>query len=91
MATPIELGLLALALAAIVGIYLTMKIVKPLIVNTIVGLIVLFLASYLGFGVEIGLIVILLVAFGGLPAAILVIILAQLGIAFDPALLLPPL
>ena len=89
MVTPIEIGLVALVLAALVGAYLLMKAIKPLIVNTIVGLVVLFLASWLGFGASINLVVLLLVAFGGLPAAILVILLAQLGIAFEPAMLLP--
>ena len=90
MATPVELGLVVLVLALLVGAYLLMKAIKPLIVNTVVGLIVLFLASWLGFGVSIDLVVVLIVAFGGLPAAILVIVLAQLGIVFDPALLLQP-
>ena len=89
MATPVEIGLVVLVLALLVGAYLLMKAIKPLIVNTVVGLIVLFLASWLGYGASINLIVVLLVAFGGLPAAILVIVLAQMGIAFEPALLLP--
>ena len=91
MATPIELGLLVLVLAVIVGVFLMIRLIKPLVINTIVGLVVLFLASWLGVDVAINLVVILLVAFGGFPAAIIVIVLAQLGIAFTPALLLPPL
>mgnify|MGYP000303692445 CR=1 FL=1 len=89
MATPIEVGLLVLVVAAVVGVYLLSKLIKPLVVNAVVGLIVLFVAGWLGYGAAITPIVLLLVAFGGLPAALLVIVLAQLGIIFDPAFLVP--
>lgn len=90
MVTPIEIGLVVLVLALLAGTYLLLRAVKPLIINTVVGLIVLWLAGLVGFGVSIDVVVILLVAFGGLPAAILVIILAQLGVVFEPAMILPP-
>ena len=90
MVTPIEIGLVVLVLALLVGAYLLLRAVKPLIVNTVVGLVVLWLAGLVGFGVSIDVIVILLVAFGGLPAAIVVIVLAQLGVVFEPAMLLSP-
>lgn len=89
MVTPIELGLVVLVLALLFGVYRVIKAVKPLIVNAVVGLIVLFAASFVGYGVTITPVVVLLVAFGGLPAAILVILLAQVGIIFEPAALLP--
>lgn len=89
MVTPIELGLVILVLALLFGVYRVIKAVKPLIVNAVVGLIVLFAASFVGYGVSITPIVVLLVAFGGLPAAILVILLAQFGIIFEPAALAP--
>jgi len=89
MVTPIELGLVVLVLALLFGVYRVIKAVKPLIVNAVVGLIVLFAASFVGYGVTITPVVVLLVAFGGLPAAILVILLAQVGIIFEPASLLP--
>lgn len=91
MVTLIEIGLLALVLVLLFGAYRVLKAVKPLIINAIVGLIVLGLAGWLGYGVVITPIVVLLVAFGGLPAAILVILLAQFGVVFDPAMLLVPL
>lgn len=89
MATPIELGLLLVVVAAVVGIYLVLKLVKPLIINAIVGLIVLLGASFLGFGVNITWVAVLIVALGGLPGAILVLILGHLGVMFEPALLAP--
>lgn len=90
MVTPVEVGLVVLVLALLAGAYLLLRAVKPLIVNTFVGLVVLFLASLVGYGVALDAIVILVVAFGGLPAAILVIVLAQLGVVFEPAMILPP-
>ena len=41
MATGVEIGLLALAFVALAAVYLTMKVVKPLAYNAIVGLVVL--------------------------------------------------
>ena len=89
MVTPIEIGLLALVVLLVFGTYRVIKAVKPLIVNAVVGLIVLFAASLVGLGVSITPVVVLLVAFGGVPAAVLVILLAQVGLVFDPALVLP--
>ena len=89
MVTPIEIGLLALVVLLVFGTYRVIKAVKPLIVNAVVGLIVLFAASFVGLGVSITPVVVLLVAFGGVPAAVLVILLAQVGLVFDPALVLP--
>jgi len=89
MVTPIEIGLLVLVIVLLGGVYLLLRAVKPLIVNTIVGLIVLWLAGWVGYGVTITPVVVLLVAFGGLPAALLVIVLAQFNVIFHPALLLP--
>ena len=89
MASPIEFGLLALVVLFLVGAYVLLKAVKPLVINAVVGLIVLWLAGWLGFGVVVTPVVVLIVAFGGLPAAILVILLARFGLLFDPALLAP--
>ena len=90
MVTPIEIGLLVLVLVLVFGAYRIIKAVKPLIGNAVVGLIVLALAGWLGYGVVITPIVVLLVAFGGVPAAILVLLLAYLDVAFEPAMLLLP-
>ena len=91
MVTPVEIGLLVLVLVLVFGAYRIIKAVKPLIVNAVVGLIVLALAGWLGYGVVITPIVVLLVAFGGVPAAILVLLLAYLDVAFEPAMLLLPI
>lgn len=87
----LELGLLVVVAAVLIGVYLVIKSIKPLIVNTIVGLVVLLLAGVVGFGVEITPVIVLLVAFGGVPGAILVILLAHLGILFTPAFIVLPL
>jgi hypothetical protein len=58
---------------------------RGLIVNAIVGLIVLFVANFLGLGVQISLVTILVCAVLGIPGAILVILLAVLDIAFVAA------
>lgn len=89
MVTPIEIGLVLLVLVLLFGTWRIIKAVKPLIINTVVGLIILFAASLIGYGVTITPVVVLLVAFGGVPAAVLVILLAQLAIVFEPALVLP--
>lgn len=85
MVTPPEIGLVLVVAAILVGVFLLLKSMKPLIVNAVLGLIVLLVAGMVGFGVEITPIVVILVAFGGIPAAILVILLAYLGIIFQPA------
>jgi hypothetical protein len=82
MVTPIEIGLFVLALALLFGAYTIIKAVKPFIVNAVVGVIVLVIASFLGLGVEITPIAVLICAVGGVPGALLVILLAYTGIAF---------
>ncbi|MFB6299133.1 MAG: hypothetical protein ABEH65_02620 [Halobacteriales archaeon] len=82
-----EIGLLVVVLIALFAVYWVFKAIKPLIINTIVGLLILGLASLVGFGVQITPLMVLIVAFGGVPAAIVIIALAQLGIFFEPALL----
>jgi hypothetical protein len=84
MVTPVEIGLFVLVLALLFGAYRIIKAVKPLVVNAIVGVIILFIANYLGLagGIDISAIAILVCAVGGIPGAILVIILAYLDIAF---------
>ncbi|MDY6818506.1 MAG: pro-sigmaK processing inhibitor BofA family protein [Halobacteriales archaeon] len=84
-----EIGFLAIVVIALFVIYRVVKAIKPLVINTVVGLLILGLASVVGFGVQITPVVMLIVAFGGIPAAIVVIALAQLGIVFDPALVVP--
>ena len=84
-----ELVLLAVVALVLVGAYRVLKNFKALAVNAIVGLIVLWLASVVGFGVEITPVVVLVVALGGLPGAVLVWLLAHLGVMFEPLVALP--
>jgi hypothetical protein len=88
MFSGLELGLLAVVVIALVGAQRAMKTIKPLIVNAVVGLIGLLVASVVGFGVSITPIVVLIVALGGLPGAILVLLLAHLNLMFEPLALL---
>ena len=53
MVTTLEIGLLVGVLALLFGAYAVIKTVKPFIVNAVVGVIVLVIASFLGIGVEI--------------------------------------
>lgn len=82
MVTTLEIVLLIGALALLFGAYRIIKAVKPFIVNAIVGVIALVIASFLGVGVEITPIAVLICAVGGIPGALLVILLAYLGVAF---------
>ncbi len=82
MVTTLEIALLAGVLALLFGAYTIIKTVKPFIVNAVVGVIVLVIASFLGIGVEITPIAVIICAVGGVPGALLVVLLAYLGIAF---------
>ena len=82
MVTTLEIALLVGVLALLFGAYTIIKTVKPFIVNAVVGVIVLVIASFLGIGVEITPIAVIICAVGGIPGALLVILLAYLGIAF---------
>lgn len=89
MVTPIEIGLLALAAAALYFGFKLLKNVKALAVNAIVGLVVLVAANAVGLGVEITLLAVLICALAGLPGAILVVLLAFLDVAFAAAVAVP--
>ena len=89
MAEPIAFGLLALVIVALAATYFVFKLIKPLVVNAVVGLIVLFAAGFVGLGVQITPVVVLIVAFGGVPAGLLVILLAQAGLVFTQAVVAP--
>ena len=82
MVTTLEIGLLVVALAVLFGAYRIIKAVKPFIVNAVVGVIVLVIASFLGLGVEITPIAVLICAIGGVPGALLVLLLGYTGVAF---------
>ncbi|MFP4174664.1 MAG: pro-sigmaK processing inhibitor BofA family protein [Halobacteriales archaeon] len=87
MVTGIEVGLLVLAVLVLAAVYLTMKVVKPLAYNAIVGLILLAAVNFMGSGfveVDITLFAVALVAVAGVPGVVLVVLLSFLEIAFVP-------
>lgn len=87
MATTLELAILVVVLVALFGAYRVIRAVKPFIVNTVLGLLVIFLAQYLGAEVAVTPLALLVIAVGGIPGALLVILLAYASVAFVPALL----
>ena len=82
MVTTLEVGLLLVLLALVLGAYRVIRAIKPFIVNAVVGLLVLLIASSLGANVALTPLVVLLCAVGGVPGAILVLLLAYLDVAF---------
>lgn len=79
----IELTLLFLLIVAIIAGYFILRTAGRLIINTILGLILLFVSNFVfNLGIAYSISVILICALGGIPGAILVILLHVLGIAF---------
>jgi len=80
------LAILVVAIAAFIGVYYFFKIVKYLVVNSIVGLILLFISNFvigmlnIGFSVDINWVSILICAIGGIPGVIIVILLGFLNV-----------
>jgi len=93
MATGIEIGLLVLVALVLAAIYLTMKVIKPLAYNAIIGLVILAILEFLSLPLvpefEIGFFAVAIIALAGIPGVILVLLLAFLGVAFTPGLVLP--
>ncbi len=79
----VELIVLFIAVLAVIAVYYILKTAKYLIVNTILGLILLF-ASNVIFKMDIAYsaTALLVCALGGIPGAVLVILLHVLKIAF---------
>ncbi|THE66682.1 hypothetical protein D8Y22_00685 [Salinadaptatus halalkaliphilus] len=83
MGTGLEILLLILVLAAVLGASTLIETVRPFLVNAVVGLVVLFLANAVfGLSVTVTPIALAVVAIGGIPGALLVILLALFGVAF---------
>jgi hypothetical protein len=78
------IGLLVVAILVLIVLYSLVKIGtrygKYLAVNSILGIIVLALADFIGLPVPINLITIIICALAGIPGALLVILLFVLGI-----------
>lgn len=86
MVTELELAVLALAVVSLFAAVRIIKAIRPLVVNTVVGLVVILVAGWLGVGVEVDWITIAVVAIGGLPGAVLVVLLSVFGLAFVPTM-----
>ncbi|KAF5420387.1 MAG: sigmaK-factor processing regulatory BofA [Methanosarcinales archaeon] len=84
------LAILVVAIAAFIAVYYIFKVVKYLIVNSIVGLILLFISNFvlgmlnMGFSVEINWLSILICAVGGIPGVIIVILLGLFNVPLVP-------
>jgi|GEM_PF-4993757 len=72
--------LLIAALTIVGAFYLVTKIAKYLVANTILGLLILVIVSFLGLGVPINWMTLIISAVAGIPGAILVILLYLFGI-----------
>ena len=78
-----EYGTLVIIIAAVVVAYLLLKVVKHFIVNTIIGLLILFAGNFfLGLNITYTWIVLAICAIGGIAGAVLIILLHHLGLAF---------
>jgi hypothetical protein len=84
--TPSGLAILIVAIAAFIAVFYFLKVVKYLIVNSVIGLILLFVSKFvigaldLGFNIDINLVSILICAIGGVPGVLIVVLLGFLGI-----------
>jgi hypothetical protein len=90
MVTGVDIGVLAgLAVAVLVFGWL-LRLVRPLLVNTVLGLGAILAAGFVGVNVAISGFALALVVLGGLPGALVVILLSALDIAFVPVATLLP-
>jgi hypothetical protein len=84
MSAPTAITFLAEAILILIVLYLLLKIWKRygkyLVVNSILGVVVLALANFLGTPVPINLVTVLISAVAGIPGALLIILLFVLGI-----------
>lgn len=84
------LVILVVAIAAFIAVYFFLKVVKYLVVNSIVGLILLFISNFvlgmlnMGFSVDINWVSILICAIGGIPGVMIVILLGSLNVPLVP-------
>ncbi|MCL7413520.1 MAG: pro-sigmaK processing inhibitor BofA family protein [ANME-2 cluster archaeon] len=85
------LAILVVAIAAFIAVYYVLKVIKYLVVNSVVGLILLFISNFLinmlglGFSVDINWVSVMICALGGIPGVIIVILLGFFNIPLVPA------
>jgi hypothetical protein len=87
MVTAVELGAIAVVLVALLLFARLLRVVRPLLVNTLLGLLTFVLAGALGVEVAVSAFAIALVALGGVPGALVVVLLSLLDVAFVPTVL----
>jgi hypothetical protein len=85
MVTPVEIGVVVLAVAGLLFARRILSSVKALAMNAITGILTLIIASWFGFGVSLTPIALAATALAGIPGAILILFLSHGGIAFLPA------
>jgi len=79
----IEIIVVILAIIGVIAAYYFLKTVTHLIINTVLGLIIFFIANAVfSIGIPYSTLALLVCAFGGIPGAIVVILLHLFGIAF---------
>lgn len=79
----IEIIMVILAIIGVIAAYYFLKTATHLLVNTVLGLIIFFIANALfNVGIPYSLTALLVCAFGGIPGSIIVILLHMSGIAF---------
>jgi len=77
-----ELIVLVIAVLAAIVLFTALKKLWPLIANSVLGLIALWVLNLMGLHVAINIWSVLIVAIGGLPGLILVVLLHVAGWAF---------
>ncbi|WP_369424946.1 pro-sigmaK processing inhibitor BofA family protein [Methanothrix sp.] len=79
----IELGMVLLLIAVVIGIFVILRSLRTFLVNARIGLFVLYLANAAaGLGIGYDWSVVLICAFGGALGALMVIALHIMGWAF---------
>ncbi|MCL7476158.1 MAG: pro-sigmaK processing inhibitor BofA family protein [Methanosarcinales archaeon] len=85
------LAILIVAIAAFIAVFYVLKVIKYLIVNSVVGLILLFASNVaikmfdLGFSVDINWVSVMICALAGIPGVLIVILLGFFNIPLVPA------
>lgn len=78
-----EIIIVILAILGVIAAYYLLKTGTHLIINTVLGLILFFVANTVfGMGIPYSIPALLVAALGGIPGAIIVILLHIFGIAF---------
>lgn len=80
----IEIGVLVLAIVGLLFFRQILGSIKLLAMNAVGGIIVLLIAEWIGFGIELTPLTVAITAIAGIPGALLILLLAYGGFAFTP-------